>query len=64
MHVCFQNQTTLQRIKEVHLKKKVWLGKSARFVEKTWAHQTALVDGIATLVNDVCAGSYKKHYRF
>jgi glycosyltransferase involved in cell wall biosynthesis len=62
MHVCFQNQATLQRVKEVHLKKKVWLGKSARFVEKTWTHQTALVDGIVALGNDVCADSYKKYY--
>lgn len=62
MHVCNQNHTTLQRVKDVWLKKGVWLGKSARFVEKTWTHQTLLVDGIVALGNEICAQSYKKYY--
>ncbi|MDX3959075.1 hypothetical protein Q6A78_01515 [Aliarcobacter skirrowii] len=62
MHVCHQNTTSLQRVKDVYNKKGVWLGKSARFVEKTWTHQTALVDGIIALGNEVCADSYRKYY--
>ena len=62
MHVCHQNTATLQRVKDVRNKKGVWLGKSARFVEKTWTHQTLLVDGIIALGNCVCAGSYQKYY--
>jgi len=62
MHVCHQNTTSLQRVKDVYIKKGVWLGKSARFVEKTWTHQTSLVDGIVSLGNEVCADSYRKYY--
>jgi len=62
MHVCRQNTATLQRVKDVYIKKGIWLGKSARFVEKTWAHQTALADGIIALGNEVCADSYRKYY--
>jgi len=62
MHVCHQNTTSLQRVKDVYGKKGVWLGKSARFVEKTWTHQTALVDGIIAVGNEVCADSYRKYY--
>ena len=62
MHVCHQNITTLQRVKDVYIKKGVWLGKSARFVEKTWTHQTSLVSGIIALGNEVCADSYRKYY--
>ncbi len=62
MHVCHQNTTSLQRVKDAYIKKGVWLGKSARFVEKTWTHQTALVDGIIALGNEVCADSYRKYY--
>jgi len=62
MHVCHQNQISLHRIKDIHNKKGIWLGKSARFVEKTWTHQTTLVDGIIALGNNVCAESYQKYY--
>ncbi len=62
MHVCHQNTISLKRVKNVYLKKGVWLGKSARFVEKTWTHQTALVDGIIALGNEVCADSYRKYF--
>jgi len=62
MHVCHQNQATLQRVKYVYNLKGIWLGKSARFVEKTWTHQTSLVDGIIALGNEKCADSFKKHY--
>lgn len=62
MHVCHQNHATLKRVKEVYKKKGVWLAKSARFVEKSWSHQTTLVDAIVALGNDVCAMSYKKYY--
>lgn len=62
MHVCHQNSISLARIRDVYNKKGVWLGKSARFVEKTWSHQTILVDGIIALGNNVCAESYKKYY--
>ncbi|DAB27286.1 MAG: hypothetical protein A2513_03300 [Sulfurimonas sp. RIFOXYD12_FULL_33_39] len=62
MHVCHQNQATLKRVKDVYEKKGIWLAKSARFVEKTWSHQTVLVDAIIALGNDVCANSYKKYY--
>jgi glycosyltransferase involved in cell wall biosynthesis len=62
MHVCHQNNISLNRVKDVFNKKGVWLPKSARFVEKTWTHNTTLVDGIVALGNDVCANSFKKHY--
>lgn len=62
MHVCHQNYASLSRIQDVYRKKGVWLGKSARFVEKTWTHQTTLVDGIIALGNEVCADSYRKYY--
>lgn len=62
MHVCHQNTATLQRVKQVHEKKGIWLAKSARFVEKTWSHQTTLVDGIIALGNEHCAETYKKYY--
>lgn len=62
MHSCHQNTISLQRVKDVYIKKGVWLGKSARLVEKTWTHQTALVDGIISLGNEVCADSYRKYY--
>lgn len=62
MHVHHQNQATLQRVKSVYDSKGVWLGKSARFVEKTWTHQTLLVDGIIALGNEKGANSFKEHY--
>ena len=61
-HVCHQNTSSLNRIRDVYNKKGVWIGKSARFVEKTWSHQTTLVDGIIALGNELCAESYKKYY--
>jgi glycosyltransferase involved in cell wall biosynthesis len=62
MHVCHSNHASLKRVKDVFNKKGVWLGKSARFVEKTWTHQTALVDGIISLGNIECKKSYEKYY--
>lgn len=62
MHVCHQNRATLQRLNDVYLKKNIWLGKSARFVEKTWTHQTSLVDGIIALGNIECYNSYAQYY--
>ncbi len=62
MHVCHQNHASLNRVKDVYHKRNVWLGKSARFVEKTWSHQTTLVDAIIALGNNVCADSYRKYY--
>lgn len=62
MHVSHQNQATLTRLRDVFVKKGHWIGKSVRFVEKTWTHQTALVDGIIALGNKICADSYRKYY--
>lgn len=62
MHVCHQNSESLRRIKDVFERKGVWLARSARFVEKTWTHQTSLVDGIIALGNEVCKKSYSKFY--
>lgn len=62
MHVCHQNNVSLSRVKDVFDKKHKWLAKSARFVDKTWTHQTTFVDAIVALGNDVCADSYKKYY--
>lgn len=62
MHVCHQNNASLQRVKEVHGKTGVWLCGSARYVEKNWSHQTVLVDGIIALGNEQCAQTYRKHY--
>lgn len=63
MHVCHQNTATLNRLKDVYLKKGVWLTESARYVEKTWSYQTTLVDGIVALGNESCASTYRKHYK-
>jgi len=62
MHVCHQNNATLKRVKDVYKKKGVWLSKSSRFVEKTWTHQTLLVDAMIVLGNDICKNSYAKFY--
>jgi len=62
MHVCHQNSSTLKRVKDVFNKRGVWLAKSSRFVEKTWTHQTSLVDGIIALGNDECKKTYEVHY--
>jgi hypothetical protein len=62
MHVCHQNTITLKRVKDVYGKKGCWLAGSARFVEKTWTHQTSLVDGIIALGNSECAKTYRKYY--
>jgi hypothetical protein len=62
MHVCHQNNITLKRINDVYKRKGVWLAKSARFVEKTWTHQTMLVDGIIALGDEICKESYSKFY--
>ncbi|MBU1152720.1 glycosyltransferase [bacterium] len=62
MHVCHQNHVTLKRIKDVYLKRGKWLCCSARFVEKTWTHQTFLVDAIIALGNEICKESYSKFY--
>jgi glycosyltransferase involved in cell wall biosynthesis len=63
MHVCHQNTATLNRVRDVHERRGVWLAKSARFVEKTWSHQTSLVDGIIALGNQECRASYEKHFK-
>jgi hypothetical protein len=62
MHMFFQNQATLQRVKEVFNKKNVWLGKSARVVENTSLYGTFLADSIIILGNDIVVQSYKKYY--
>lgn len=62
MHVCFQNHASLKRVKAVFKKKGVWLGKSARIAEKTWSHQTTLVDGMIILGNEITLKSYSKYY--
>ncbi len=62
MHVCHQNNATLKRVKDVYKKKGVWIAKSSRFVEKTWTHQTLLVDAMVVLGNEVSKESYRKFY--
>lgn len=62
MHVCYANNATLKRVKDVYRKKGKWLCKSSRFVEKTWTHQTALVDGMVVLGNSVSKQSYARFY--
>ena len=62
MHVCHQNEISLERVRSVYRKKGVWLARSARFVEKTWTHQTSLVDGIIALGNEKCAQTYRRHF--
>lgn len=62
MHVCHQNNETMNRVKDVYSKKGVWLLGSSRFIEKTWSHQTSLVDGIIALGNEHCANTYRKFY--
>ncbi len=62
MHVCHQNHASLSRVKEVYLKTGFWLAESARFVEKTWSHQTTLVDGMIVLGNQLLVESYRRFY--
>jgi glycosyltransferase involved in cell wall biosynthesis len=62
MHVCHQNHATLKRLKDVYLKRNVWLGKSTRYVEKAWTHQTYLVDAMIVLGNEICVESYRRFY--
>jgi hypothetical protein len=62
MHVCHQNHATLKRLRDVYLKKGIWLGKSIRYVEKCWTYQTYLVDAMIVLGNKVSIESYKKFY--
>jgi glycosyltransferase involved in cell wall biosynthesis len=62
MHGCHQNTATLKRVKSVYKRKGKWIAKSARFVEKTWTHQTSLVDGIIALGNEECKKTYEKYY--
>lgn len=62
MHFFYQNQVSTKRVKDVFDKKGIWLGKSARLVEKTWTHNTTLVDGIISLGNEVIANTYRKYY--
>jgi hypothetical protein len=62
MHVCHQNHATLKRLKDVYLKKGIWLGKSIRYVEKCWTYQTYLIDAMIILGNEVSVESYKKFY--
>ncbi|MEO9656082.1 hypothetical protein [Marinomonas sp.] len=63
MHVSHQNTASLNRVKDIYEKKGVWLAKSARFVEKTWSHQTCLVDSIIALGDHECKNTYKKYYK-
>jgi hypothetical protein len=60
--ICFQNQSTLQRVRDVYQKKGVYLGKSARYIEKNWGHSTTLVDGIITLGNGLSINQFRKYY--
>lgn len=62
MHVAYQNHSTLARVKEVYLKKGVWLPESGRIVDKAWSVQTTLVDAIITLGNDTVIASYRKYF--
>jgi hypothetical protein len=62
MHVCHQNHASLSRVKDVYFKTGSWLAESARFVEKTWSHQTTLVDGMVVLGNQVLVESYRRFY--
>ncbi len=62
MHVCYQNTMTLLRAKDFYKKKKKWALDSVRFVEKTWSHQTMLVDAIIALGNKECANSFRKFF--
>jgi hypothetical protein len=62
MHVCHQNHAALKRLKDVYLKKGIWLGKSIRYVEKCWTYQTYLIDAMIILGNEVSVESYKKFY--
>ena len=62
MQVCYQNTSTLERLKDVYHKKGKWITESVRYVDKTWSYQTTLVDGIIALGNEECALTYRKHY--
>ncbi|WP_369920503.1 hypothetical protein AB8E32_20560 [Marinomonas polaris] len=62
MHIAHQNTATLNRVKSVYEKKHVWLGKSSRFVEKNWSHQTTLVDAIIALGDQECKKTYRRYY--
>jgi len=61
MHICHQNNLTLKRVKDVYLKKGVWLGSSSRYIEKSWIFHSAFTDATVVLGNEVCMDSYKKY---
>ncbi len=58
---CLQNYETLRRVKQVYDQKGVWLGKSSRFVEKSYTSASVVSDAVIALGNEVCAESYKKY---
>jgi len=62
MHVCHQNNASLNRLEEVYNKKNVWVLDSIRIVEKTWSIQTTLVDYMIMFGNQVVMESYKQYF--
>lgn len=62
MHVCYQNNKSLERISDVYIKKKKWLLDSGRIVAAAWSEQTSLVDGMILLGNGLTKCVYEKYY--
>jgi len=63
MHLITQNTNTLNRIKEVFDKKKVWLTGSGRIVDKAWSIQTTLVDAMVLLGNEEVTKTYSPYFK-
>ena len=62
MHIDYQNNSTISRIKEVYKKKGVFLPESGRIVPYTYLEQTSLTDAMILLGNDTIVDTYRKYY--
>jgi hypothetical protein len=73
MHVSHQNNASLSRVSDVHTKKGVWLGGSARFVEKlglikqSWLMELSLWEAMLVRIateNIMMERYFLRHYYF
>jgi hypothetical protein len=62
-HYCFQNHATLQRIRDVYQKRKVWLPESSRMQTDLWPEQIELSDYIIVIGDRSTAKTYEEHVK-
>lgn len=56
------NNATLTRLKEVQIKKGLWIRESSRYLENFNTHQTTVVDAIISLGNETAANTYSNRF--